>query len=147
MCSARNGGATTKGDTGPHPWLGFFLESQMETEVSRAMPTYEYRCPEGHRFELVQKMSEEPRAKCPECGAESERLLSAGAGFLFKGGGFYTTDYRSDSYKKDASKEESAGVSKKATAEKPKQGKGKGKGKEKGKERGKDSGSSSPEGS
>ena len=121
------------------------LESQMETEVSRAMPTYEYRCPEGHHFELVQKMSEEPRAKCPECGAESERLLSAGAGFLFKGGGFYTTDYRSDSYKKAASKEESAGVSKKVTAEKPKKGDGKGKGKAEGK--GKNPVSSSPEGS
>jgi len=72
------------------------------------MPTYEYRCPDGHHFELFQKMSEEPRAACPECGAMSERILSGGAGFLFKGDGFYATDYRSDSYKKDASKEESA---------------------------------------
>jgi putative FmdB family regulatory protein len=71
------------------------------------MPTYEYRCPKGHYFELFQKMSEEPRAECPECGAESERLLSGGAGFLFKGDGFYITDYRSESYRKDASKEES----------------------------------------
>ncbi len=52
------------------------------------MPTYEYRCPKGHDFELFQKMSDEPRASCPQCGAESERLLSGGAGFLFKGGGF-----------------------------------------------------------
>jgi len=111
------------------------------------MPTYEYRCPEGHHFELFQKMSEEPRAKCPECGAESERLLSAGAGFLFKGGGFYTTDHRSDSYKKDASKEESAGVSKKGSAEKPEKGKGKGKEKGEGKGEGKKPVSSSPEGS
>ena len=86
------------------------------------MPTYEYRCPKGHNFELLQKMSEEPRAECPDCGAESERLLSGGAGFLFKGGGFYITENRSDSYKKDASKEDSAGVSEKATAKKPEKG-------------------------
>lgn len=81
------------------------------------MPTYEYRCPKGHEFELFQKMSDEPRAACPECGAESERILSGGAGFLFKGDGFYITDYRSESYKKDASKEESAGTSKKGKSE------------------------------
>jgi putative FmdB family regulatory protein len=69
------------------------------------MPTYEYRCPNGHQFDLFQKMSEAPGAQCPECGAESERLLSGGAGFLFKGNGFYITDYRSDSYKKEASKD------------------------------------------
>lgn len=84
------------------------------------MPTYEYKCPKGHHFELFQKMSEEPRAECPECGGESERLLSGGAGFLFKGDGFYITDYRSDSYKKDASKEESTGKSDKAATKKPK---------------------------
>jgi putative FmdB family regulatory protein len=69
------------------------------------MPTYEYRCPNGHEFELFQKMSEDPVASCPECGEESQRLLSAGAGLLFKGEGFYITDYRSDSYKKAASSE------------------------------------------
>lgn len=69
------------------------------------MPTYEYECPNGHHFELFQRMSDEPRASCPECGAESRRLLSGGAGFLFKGEGFYTTDYRSESYKRAASKE------------------------------------------
>jgi len=69
------------------------------------MPTYEYRCPEGHTFELFQRMSDEPRATCPQCGQESERILSGGAGFLFKGDGFYITDYRSDDYKKAASRE------------------------------------------
>lgn len=71
------------------------------------MPTYEYECPNGHHFELFQRMSDEPRASCPECGAESQRLLSGGAGFLFKGEGFYATDYRSESYKRAASKEKS----------------------------------------
>lgn len=66
------------------------------------MPTYEYRCANGHRFELFQRMSEAPVDTCPECGAAAERLLSAGAGLLFKGSGFYITDYRSDSYKKAA---------------------------------------------
>jgi putative FmdB family regulatory protein len=74
------------------------------------MPTYEYRCPNGHHFDLFQKMSEEPGALCPECGQESERILSGGAGFLFKGDGFYITDYRSESYKKEASKEASPGA-------------------------------------
>ena len=58
------------------------------------MPTYEYRCPEGHEFELFQKMSDEPVATCPQCGEEAERLLSAGGGFVFKGEGFYITDYK-----------------------------------------------------
>lgn len=84
------------------------------------MPTYEYRCPNEHRFDLIQKMSEEPRANCPECGEESERLLSGGAGFLFKGGGFYITDSRSESYKKEASKEAPPEVSTSASDAKPK---------------------------
>ncbi len=76
------------------------------------MPTYEYRCPNGHAFDLFQKMSEEPGADCPECGAASVRQLSAGAGFLFKGDGFYITDSRSDSYKKAAASDSgSAGAS------------------------------------
>lgn len=69
------------------------------------MPTYEYRCPQGHTFDLFQRMSDDPVASCPECGKEAERILSGGGGFLFKGEGFYITDYRSDSYKKAASKE------------------------------------------
>jgi putative FmdB family regulatory protein len=66
------------------------------------MPTYEYRCTKGHTFDAFQKMSDEPLDTCPECGADAERMLSAGAGLLFKGSGFYITDTRSDSYKKDA---------------------------------------------
>jgi putative FmdB family regulatory protein len=66
------------------------------------MPTYEYRCASGHQFEQFQRMTEPPVEKCPICGAAAERQLSAGAGLLFKGSGFYITDYRSDSYKKAA---------------------------------------------
>ncbi|HEX7119651.1 MAG TPA: zinc ribbon domain-containing protein [Longimicrobiales bacterium] len=73
------------------------------------MPTYEYRCPKGHDFEEFQRMSDPPVATCPECGAEAERQLSAGAGLLFKGSGFYITDYRSDSYKKAAEADKSGG--------------------------------------
>jgi putative FmdB family regulatory protein len=68
------------------------------------MPTYEYECSScGHRFEEFQAMSAKPLKKCPECGKSAlERLIGLGAGIIFKGGGFYETDYRSDSYKKAA---------------------------------------------
>lgn len=68
------------------------------------MPTYEYRCPEcGTDFEKFQKMSDEPVAECPSCGAAAQRRLSGGAGLLFKGSGFYITDYaRGEGYKKAA---------------------------------------------
>lgn len=69
------------------------------------MPTYEYRCPAGHQFEVFQRISDPPGAPCPECGEAGERQISAGAGFLFKGDGFYITDYRSSDYKKKASSE------------------------------------------
>ena len=69
------------------------------------MPTYDYECRSGHRFEVFQKMSDEPVSKCPECGAAAVRKISGGAGFLFKGDGFYITDSRSDDYKKEASAE------------------------------------------
>lgn len=78
------------------------------------MPTYEYRCSAGHQFEQFQRMSEAPLDRCIVCGAPAERLLSAGAGLLFKGSGFYITDYRSDSYRKAAEAE--GGGSKSAEA-------------------------------
>ena len=67
------------------------------------MPTYEYNCPKGHAFDVFQKMSDPAAAKCPECGADAERMIVPGAGFLFKGNGFYITETRSDDYKKKAS--------------------------------------------
>jgi putative FmdB family regulatory protein len=70
------------------------------------MPTYEYRCPQcGTDFEKFQKMSDPPVAPCPACGAEGERRISGGAGLVFKGSGFYITDYRGDGYKKAAQAE------------------------------------------
>lgn len=70
------------------------------------MPTYEYECKKcGVRFERFQSMIEEPIKVCPECGGEVRRLISAGGGVIFKGSGFYATDYRSESYKKAEKKE------------------------------------------
>lgn len=71
------------------------------------MPTYDYRCDAcGHEFELFQSMKDNPKRKCPECGKNAlQRLIGTGAAVLFKGGGFYETDYRSESYKKAAEAE------------------------------------------
>jgi putative FmdB family regulatory protein len=60
------------------------------------MPTYEYECPEGHRFEKFQKMTDKPRARCPTCGKAATRKISGGAALVFKGSGFYITDYGKD---------------------------------------------------
>lgn len=60
------------------------------------MPTYEYRCPDGHEFEKFQKMSDRARIKCPVCGKVASRKISGGAGLVFKGSGFYITDYGKD---------------------------------------------------
>lgn len=67
------------------------------------MPTYDYRCKKcGHEFELFQSMLDDPVKVCPSCHGEVERLIGGGAGLLFKGSGFYITDYRSESYTKAA---------------------------------------------
>jgi putative FmdB family regulatory protein len=60
------------------------------------MPTYEYECPEGHTFEKFQKMTDRPRAKCPACGKPAVRKISGGVGLVFRGSGFYITDYGKD---------------------------------------------------
>jgi len=74
------------------------------------MPTYEYRCKAcGAQHEIFQSMSEAAKRKCPTCGKLAlERLIGMGAGFIFKGAGFYETDYRSDSYKQGEKSEKSA---------------------------------------
>ena len=69
------------------------------------MPTYDYECGGcGGRFEMFQSIKDRPKRKCPRCGAlKAKRLIGAGGAILFKGSGFYTTDYRSEDYKKSAS--------------------------------------------
>ncbi len=59
------------------------------------MPTYEYECVHcGNKFEAFQKMSDQPLKACPKCNKKVRRLISSGAGIIFKGSGFYATDYR-----------------------------------------------------
>jgi putative FmdB family regulatory protein len=70
------------------------------------MPIYEYRCENGHAFEVFQSMSDDPVAECIECGAACERVLSAPA-VHFKGSGFYTTDYARKGAKKAAATDSS----------------------------------------
>jgi putative FmdB family regulatory protein len=71
------------------------------------MPTYDYKCDAcDHAFELFQSITEPVKKKCPQCGrSKLRRLFGTGAAVVFKGSGFYQTDYRSDSYKKAAEKE------------------------------------------
>jgi putative FmdB family regulatory protein len=68
------------------------------------MPTYEYKCENcGHLFEQFQSITSKPLRVCPQCGeSKLNRLIGAGSGIIFKGSGFYQTDYRNDSYKKAA---------------------------------------------
>jgi len=64
------------------------------------MPTYEYECTKcKHRFDYFQNMSEEPLKKCPKCSSGLRRLMGTGAGVIFKGSGFYATDYKAKSGK------------------------------------------------
>lgn len=74
------------------------------------MPTYEYECQKcGHQFELFQNMSDPPRKRCPKCRGKVQRLLGTGAGIIFKGSGFYATDYRSEGYHKSRKAEKNNG--------------------------------------
>lgn len=85
---------------------------------STLMPTYDYRCKAcSHNWEEFQPITSKATRKCPECGKlKAERVIGPGAGILFKGSGFYITDYRSDSYQKaakaDQPKKESKGDAK-----------------------------------
>ncbi|MCR9076253.1 MAG: zinc ribbon domain-containing protein [bacterium] len=87
------------------------------------MPTYDYKCNAcDHRFELFQSMSEGVKRKCPECGKlKLERLIGTGSALIFKGSGFYETDYRSKDYAKAKEAESKAGTEKtKSDDSKPK---------------------------
>lgn len=94
------------------------------------MPTYDYECDAcGHEFELFQGINDPVQRKCPECGKlKLRRLFGTGAAVVFKGSGFYTTDYRSDSYKKAAEKDKksSEGGSEKSKSDGDKSAKSKG---------------------
>ncbi len=90
------------------------------------MPTYEYACQKcGQEFEFFQSMKDQPLASCPKEKCQQKRwgkgrvkkLMSSGAGLLFKGSGFYITDYRSENYKASAKKESSAGEAKSPAGE------------------------------
>lgn len=83
------------------------------------MPTYDYVCEDcDHQFELFQSITARPIRKCPNCGKLTvHRLIGAGAGIIFKGSGFYETDYRSDSYKK-AKESETKTTTDKSTSDK-----------------------------
>jgi putative FmdB family regulatory protein len=83
------------------------------------MPTYDYICDScGHEFEAFEPITSPPRADCPDCKLPKlRRKIGPGAAILFKGSGFYQTDYRSDSYKKAAKAEKSASEPAKPAAE------------------------------
>ncbi|GAB5443271.1 MAG: hypothetical protein Fues2KO_36200 [Fuerstiella sp.] len=74
------------------------------------MPTYEYVCSAcDHEWEEFQSIKADPTKKCPDCGKKkAQRIISSGGGIIFKGSGFYQTDYRSESYKKGASADKKA---------------------------------------
>ena len=78
------------------------------------MPTYEYECDAcGHKFEKFHSITAAPIKKCPVCGkSKVRRLIGTGAGLIFKGSGFYITDYRDSSYKDKAKSEAGGGESK-----------------------------------
>jgi putative FmdB family regulatory protein len=78
------------------------------------MPTYDYECEScGHQFEQFQSITARPTRKCPACGRmKLHRLIGAGAGVIFKGSGFYQTDYRSESYKEAKKNETKSGTDK-----------------------------------
>lgn len=80
------------------------------------MPTYEYECQQcSHRFEAFQSITAAPHQTCPqaECKGPVKRLIGTGGGLLFKGTGFYTTDYRSAGYQKAAKADKDSGSGKK----------------------------------
>jgi putative FmdB family regulatory protein len=84
------------------------------------MPTYEYACTAcGHEFEAFHSITAAPIRLCPKCGEQKvERLISGGAGLIFKGSGFYITDYRSEGYKEAAKKDKEASKEKKSDKKK-----------------------------
>jgi putative FmdB family regulatory protein len=85
------------------------------------MPTYEYKCKScGHKFEKFHSMSAAPIKKCPDCGKNAvERLIGTGAGLIFRGSGFYITDYRDAAYKEKAKADSGETATKSDKSDKP----------------------------
>ena len=87
------------------------------------MPTYEYECPRCGTFELFQQITAEALEHCPSCRRKVRRLIGGGGGLLFKGSGFYITDYRSEEYKQKAKSERKSAESPPAPSKSDKGGK------------------------
>jgi len=87
------------------------------------MPTYEYECKKcGKTFDVFQSMKDEPLTVCPDkkCKGKVKRLIGTGAGLIFKGSGFYITDYRSEGYKQAAKKDSTSSSTSSSSTSKPK---------------------------
>jgi len=90
---------------------GAFTSQRLSASLPCLMPNYDYVCAKcEQRFEIFQSMKDKALTKCPDkrCGGKIKRQLGTGAGLIFKGSGFYITDYRSDAYKKDAKSEKAS---------------------------------------
>tara|TARA_B100000315_G_scaffold33206_1_gene27874 strand:+ start:144 stop:431 length:288 start_codon:yes stop_codon:yes gene_type:complete len=86
------------------------------------MPTYDYKCTQcGHDFEIFQSMSESHIKKCPECGGNVRRLVGGGSGLIFKGSGFYVTDYVKGKEQKKTPVEKNGQEKKTTKTDKPKE--------------------------
>ena len=79
----------------------------MFLEIGKTMPTYEYDCPKCGKFEKFQTMTDRPIRKCPKCRSKVQRLIGGGAGIIFKGSGFYETDYKKKTDTKPDTKSDS----------------------------------------
>ena len=89
------------------------------------MPTYDYKCLEcENQFEKFQGITAPPLEECPECSGKVKRLIGAGAGLIFKGSGFYTTDYRSEGYKESEKRDKKTTSEKSDKSEKKSDSKG-----------------------
>jgi len=84
------------------------------------MPSYDFKCSNcGHVFERFKSIKSKPHEKCPKCGEDAQRMISAGAGLIFKGSGFYITDHRSEDYRKRQNEEkETLGAPQSSTKDK-----------------------------
>ena len=101
------------------PHRSSLIPHQLALALDLTMPTYDYVCDAcDHKFELFQSITAEPEKKCPECGKRKlRRLIGPGAAIVFKGSGFYQTDYRSESYKKRAEADKPASDSSSKSSE------------------------------